>query len=199
MHLLSFGVLASGLIAGSVACGSGGDTSGPDAAVVVDSVPAVKRVFVTSSQYDGNLAAFGGGDKLCQQIATDAHLGGTWKAWLSIGGTSAVDRIADVAPWYLVDGVTKVFATKAQLRARPTVIINQDESGTIIDPMVTAPRDLVVETGTRNGGLSGADCGAWTNTGMGTYGFLDLPEYWTEYADGTCEVGSNKRLYCFEQ
>jgi hypothetical protein len=193
-RLLSLGVLT----VGSVACNSGED-SVADAGAIIDSVPPVKRVFVTSSQYDGDLARLGGGDKLCQQIATDARLGGTWKAWLSIGGVSAVDRISDVAPWFLIDGVTKVFATKAQLRARPTVIINQDESGMIIDPMITAPRDLVVETGTRNGGLSGADCGAWTNTGMGTYGFLDLPEYWTEYADGICDIGSNKRLYCFEQ
>lgn len=195
MRLLSFGVFTVGL----AACNSASTNDGADASPMIDTVPAVKRVFVTSSQYDGNLAPLGGGDALCQQIAADARLGGTWKAWLSIGGASAVDRIADVAPWYLVDGVTKVFATKAQLRARPTVIINQDESGTIIDPMVTAPRDLVVETGTLNGGLAGADCGGWTNTGMGTYGFLDLPEYWTEYADGICDVGSNKRLYCFEQ
>ena len=187
------------LLVGSFACGSGDESSGADAGTTVDSRPALKRVFVTSSQYDGDLARYGGGDKLCQQIATEARLGGTWKAWLSIGGMSAVDRIADVAPWYLVDGVTKVFATKAQLRARPSVIINQDESGTVIDPMMTSVGDLVVQTGTRNGGTSGADCGAWTNNGMGTYGFLDLPEYWTEYADGDCSVSSNKRLYCFEQ
>jgi hypothetical protein len=187
------------LSVGSISCGGGGENSGPDAGTLVDSPPAVKRVFVTSSQYDGDLARLGGGDKLCQQIATEARLGGTWKAWLSIGGANAIDRIADVAPWYLVDGVTKVFATKAQLRARPTVIINQDESGTVIDPMMTAVSDLVVETGTRNGGAAGAECGGWTNNGMGTYGFLDLPEYWTEYADGNCAVSSNKRLYCFEQ
>jgi hypothetical protein len=192
MRLLSFVLLTV------ISCGSS-DPATPDAAATVDSAPAARRVFVTSSQYDGDLARHGGGDKLCQQIATEAHLGGMWKAWLSIGGMSAIDRIADVAPWYLVDGVTEVFATKAQLRARPTVIINQDESGTIIDPMTTAVSDLVVETGTRNGGASGADCGGWTNTGEGTYGFLDLPEYWTEYADGGCAVSSNKRLYCFEQ
>ena len=195
MRLLSFAVL----MVSSFACGSGDEMGGADAGTTVDSRPALKRVFVTSSQYDGDLARHGGGDKLCQQIATEARLGGTWKAWLSIGGMNAVDRIADVAPWYLVDGVTKVFATKAQLRARPSVVINQDESGMVIDPMMTAVGDLVVQTGTRNGGTSGADCGGWTNSGMGTYGFLDLPEYWTEYADVDCSVGSNKRLYCFEQ
>ncbi len=198
MRLVSVAVLTFS----SSACGDGpGGTEGPpvDARVTVDSPPPVKRVFVTSSQYDGNLAPLGGGDRLCQQIAMEARLGGTWKAWLSIGGVNAIDRIADVAPWYLVDGVTKVFATKAQLRGRPTVIINQDENGMVIDPMTLGPGDLVVQTGTRNGGISGADCGAWTNTGQGTYGFLDLPEYWTEYADGGCAVSNNKRLYCIEQ
>ena len=53
MRLLPLGVLT----VGSMACGGGDSSSGADAGAMVDSPPALKRVFVTSSQYDGDLDA----------------------------------------------------------------------------------------------------------------------------------------------
>lgn len=172
----------------STDAGDGGGPSGP------------KRVFVTSGQFDGNLAKLGGPDSLCQEAATGAKLGGTWRAWISTTKQDAFDHIADVAPWYLLDGTTLVFASKAQLRSKPSAMINRDELGNVYDPETTAAGDLVVRTGTSRGGTAGETCLDWTATfdESGTYGFLDMLDDWTNFADGNCDA-DNARLYCFEQ
>jgi hypothetical protein len=67
----------------------------------------VKRVFVTSTGYPGNLGGLAGADAKCQERATAAGLGGTFKAWLSAAGTgnSAAERLTHATvPYVRVDG-----------------------------------------------------------------------------------------------
>ncbi len=98
-----------------------------------------KRVFVTSTTYTGDLATAAGtpidaqnagvmsANKLCQTAASAAALGGIWKAILHQPG-SGLDALADVGPWYRLDG-TLVFNNRAQLRTTPLAPISIDELG----------------------------------------------------------------------
>ncbi len=61
-----------------------------------------KRIFITSTKYDGDLWGVDWADAKCQARADAGSLWWTWKATVSIGGTLLEDRIAD--NWdYLVD------------------------------------------------------------------------------------------------
>jgi len=198
-------LLVGGLGLLSVACG--GDKMpnvGPDASVPlgIDApvAPAKHRVFVTSGQFGANLGGLAGADAACQGAATAAALGGTWRAWLSTSSVDAIDHIADVSPWYLIDGTTLAFSSHAQLGGQPSAPIDQNESGHTYDPAVTNTSDLVVRTGSV-AGRAAETCSDWTTTSAnsdGTYGFLDDPSTWTAFASGQCNT-TNGRLYCFQQ
>ncbi|MBL4634871.1 MAG: DUF1554 domain-containing protein [Kofleriaceae bacterium] len=173
----------------------------PDAFILPlpDAMATRSRVFVTSSQFSGNLGGLSGADSICQGAAESANLGGNWRAWLSTPTVSAIDRIADVAPWYLPDRTTVVFASHAQLRETPTVLIEWDENGPI-RWMNISVGDRVVKTGTQSGQRD-ETCMGFTSASEddhGTYGFFDELSYWSSFAAGRCS-SSNGRLYCFEQ
>lgn len=72
------------------------------------SAPATsyRRVFITSSYYDGNLGGLSGADAKCQNAANGANLGGSWKAWLSDSTTSASSRLEHFSGSYKrIDGL----------------------------------------------------------------------------------------------
>jgi hypothetical protein len=161
-----------------------------------------KRVFVTSATYTGNLKLQGsgadgldGGDKLCQLAASAATLGGTWRAWLSTTTVNAIDRIADVGPWYRLDGA-KVFNNKASIvTSGPLVAIDVDEVGG--SPKVNT------WTGTKKSGIFDSfSCHDWTdeapvNGYEGIVGITVGVQLWTESSSNPCHLENT--LYCFEQ
>ena len=116
------------------------DASNFDASATTDDGSCiVKRVFITSSVYEGVLTQYNAesvglaaGDALCQTAATAANLGGTWKAWLSDTNDGAIERLVDVGAYYLVDGLTKVFNNYANLGTTPLVPINMDETAATV-------------------------------------------------------------------
>jgi hypothetical protein len=68
-------------------------------------VNGAKRVFVSSETYTGDLGGLDGADAKCQALADAAHLGGTFKAWLSTSTVDAADRLThSTRPYTLVDG-----------------------------------------------------------------------------------------------
>jgi hypothetical protein len=156
-----------------------------------------KRVFVTSTGYSAQFPGLGAADSLCNAAATAGGLGGTFVAWLSDDTTDALDRVQDASPWYLTDGVTKVFGTHAQLQTQPTVVIDRDENGHQV------PSGSLVWTGTQSGGSSsGSTCESWqTADGEvdGTAGSTALTGQWTLQSEFDTPCGSAFSLYCFEQ
>jgi hypothetical protein len=181
----------------------------------LDAPLSKKHVFVTSKAFNGDLKTAGNGadglqgaDKLCASAATAAGLSGTWKAYVSgtvNGATSnAPDRIADVGPWYLLDGTLAV-ATKAQLSAAISHAIGVDELGS------TGPG--AVWTGTRLGTYTqacenpGGD--SWASADQGAQGTGGSALDATEWSAGTSTLGApnalamcsdgSLHLYCFEQ
>ncbi len=153
----------------------------------------MKRVFVTASDYDGKLGGLAGADAKCALSAQAANLGGTWKAWLSDDTTNALDRIANVGPWFLLDG-TKVFNNKANLATVPLSQITISEQG-------TRTSGSYAWTGTLGGGARSPDtCGSWAfndATKKGNVGYLTSASNWTEYSAWPCSY--RMHLYCIEQ
>jgi hypothetical protein len=75
---------------------AGDDT---DAGDVDSGAPPGRRVFITSDFFFGNLVAaapgaadgLAAGDRLCNEVAARASLGGSWRAWLSSDTIDAID------------------------------------------------------------------------------------------------------------
>jgi hypothetical protein len=174
--------------------GGGGPMSGP------------KRIFITKTEYNGNLAEAGnaatgieGGDNLCKLAAEAAVLGGTWKAWLSDANTDAIDRLDDVGPWYTVDRSEIIFNNKANIITGPLAAVGLNENGESLG------LNREVWTGTKLNGRKDPeyvnDCEDWkngTNTGDGWTGSgVHSDTWWTQYYERPCQSGNH--LYCFEQ
>src|SRR5438045_530753 len=67
--------------------------------------PNVRRVFVSSKAYAGDFGGITGADATCEDLASDAGLGGTWLAWLSDNDASPAARFVHAnVPYALVGG-----------------------------------------------------------------------------------------------
>jgi hypothetical protein len=147
------------------------DTSPLDTGM--DTGPATRIVFVTSTTTNGAFGAIGGAhaaaDARCNFFAAGAKLPGTYKAWLSTSTMDATTYLAHFSGQYvLVDGITVVANDWTQLTSGTLLHpINMTESGGL--PPVTFTDCLTgtaVWTGTEtNGGVSGtATCADWTSS-----------------------------------
>lgn len=167
---------------------------------VPDAAPSFKRVFVASTQHDGNFGGLTGADAFCTSAANAAHLGGgPWVAWLSSSTTNAIDRITGDGPWKLVDG-TAVFANKAALAMPPSVAIDLDEHGA-----QPGGADNMWTGTLANGTASAYTCMDWTSTSSNDAGStgmrVNADATWTDSGAGYSLLCSNAqpRIYCFEQ
>lgn len=166
--------------------------------VKVDAPPDGGRtVFVTSAVVPGNFGVTGGlaaGDALCNQLASDAKLPGTYVAWLSSSTVSALSRVTGLGPWYRRDGVlvTSKFALGGDTISAP---INRTETG--LDLSTVSGEDRVW-TGTRLGSFYSSNCNDWTaGAGGGAAGNLkNTGSGWTQTSQPNC--GNSLHLYCFE-
>src|SRR5262249_51926521 len=140
------------------------------------------------------------GDNQCMRAATSANLDGTWRAWVSVAATSALDHAigapGNVAgPWTLPDRATIVFANRAQLATGPSQPITRDARGD------DAGSNIPVWTGTTAAGTPAETCADWTVDHAGVTGRAGrlgaLGAAWTDDATITC--GTYAYLYCFEQ
>jgi hypothetical protein len=178
-------------------CGGGGMAN-------VCAMP-VKRVFATRAKFLGTFGGIAMGDQICNDAAQAAGIAGAWKAWLSDPQNNAIDRIADVGPWYLMDRMTLVFTGKTALGQAPLVGIDMDEYGA----MIAQGNPFLVEsawTGTLQGGHKANtggydDCNGWNRASVdGISGSLMDPSTWTDTGSRAHDCSTdNQHLYCFEQ
>lgn len=180
----------------------------------------IQHVFISSSDYDGNLVAAAGdptldgpaaADRLCNLAAKNAHLGGTWTAWISVGDGSnlddptapaylksyphasyraaAIDRIAGVGPWFdrsiEYDGQT----SEAQLFADRNALVTGALGGIFYDEYGNLPTGLdgvTTWTGTRTDGRPTSwDCAGWTTNTSAALGVAGAE---SDYSD-TIDIG----------
>ena len=191
----------------SVARGSGTAATEDITNVIVACIRAEPladvRVFVTSTDYDGDLGGLAGADDECQAAADTAGLGGgPWIAWLSDSTGDAIDRIPngryrllDVLAATLVLDDTVVALDKDDLLSGPVNLrnlINIDEFG--------QERWAKPYTGTNVNGTANPDhCNNWTDNtaeASGRYGTNDQTDMdWTTNGTGQCTDA--RALYCF--
>lgn len=171
---------------------------------------AVKRLFVTSSLYRSTeLGGLAGADLRCQQVADSAtraglaDLGGArWVAWLSDGSTDAIERLADLGPWYLVDKQTRIFNNRAHVALAPAMLrtgITQDERG---NPIAITSANSLYWTGTAPGGRKApGHCDSWRDPMYSEGGLTgaigEVGDRWTARLSSAC-IGAHA-LLCFEQ
>jgi hypothetical protein len=168
------------------------DTGAPSADA--DAAKASFRVFVSSTTPTGNLGGIAGADALCNQLATAAKLGGTYRAWVSVNGADAIDHVTSAGPWHLVTGEL-VAADKAKLASGTlSHLIDKDEKGAT----PAAAEDRVWTATGGNGRFVAPDCAQWTGAGSGLAGEArnSNATKWTDLVAEACTQVN--RVYCFE-
>ncbi len=167
---------------------------------------ASKRVFITSTSYNGNLGGVAGANTKCQTQATAANLGGTWKAWISDGGALEAYQLTHaIVPYKLVNGTTIANNWTDLTDQSLLAPINVTELGTTLS---SANNPAYVWTNTADSGhpwdtQANLTCSGWTSnlsTQTAPAGsFMETTWRWStgENLKPTCNTTA--RLYCFEQ
>jgi hypothetical protein len=162
-------------------------------------------VFVTSKRYKGNLGGVSGADDKCQDLADDAGLVGTFRAWISSGSISPAQSWSTPTidfPYYLADGTTKVADGWEHLfTARDYELhhaINQNENG----QTVTEAFQAWTNTNWNGKRVSTEDdCDGWSRSGtdwQGKFGGVqDTGHHWSW--KGAVNCNWEIRLYCIQQ
>jgi len=164
--------------------------------------------FASSGTYTGNLGGLVGADAICNQLAGEAGLPGTYMAWLSdrsVGGSPA-QRFAtrSSGPYQLVNGTRVVANWNDLVDGTLAHAIDLDENG---NPADSDPDEAVWTATTSAGGHSGwgnplDDCDGWTigtSDGEGMIGlYFQTDGRWTNVGGvQTCE--KRNLIYCFQQ
>jgi hypothetical protein len=168
--------------------------AGKDSATV-DAAKKPLRAFVTSQTKNGNLGGVAGADAFCMTRAMAANLGGTYRAWISVNGSDAIDHITSTGPWQLVTG--EVVADNKTTLASGVLkhLIDRDENGA----MPPEAEDRAWTATGSNGRYVGPDCAMWATTGGG--GVVgearnNNANQWTALTNEACNEVN--RVYCFE-
>ncbi len=185
---------------GGGSSGSGGESgmggAGGETGTGGSVARTVSLVFVTASRQTANLGGLEGADAICAGEAANAGLTGEFKAWLSILGTPAADRLTrSTVPYELVDGTRLA-----------------DDWEDLVDMQLLAPIDLDADgqpqggdvwTGTLPSGqpFVDGDCAGFTSNASdslslcGSTAFSD--NRWTAAQTPSCNT--SLRLFCFQQ
>lgn len=157
----------------------------------------IKLVFVTSNTYTGNLGGLSGADEKCQQLADNAKLGGTYKAWLSDNTGSPSTRFNKYDYYYILINGTIIARSWNDLT-----------DGSILAPIDTDEnKNLVTDYAFSNTNPDGGwgtdwdyECENWS-AAVGSYANIGSTtatnDDWTFYNYVGCSRSSH--LYCFEQ
>ena len=158
---------------------------------------STKRVFVTSTSYDGNLGGLDGADSKCQTQANTAGLNGTWKAWLRSETVSAASRLSHNNGSYVLTNGNKIADNWSDLTdGSINYPINVNETGALV-------AQTLVWTQTFSDGTAGppaAACSNWTSNSLGADIVGDTTKTdggWSNSSSNVCS--STHSLYCFEQ
>jgi len=125
-----------------------------DVTITGDFAPEPNRVFVSSAVNSGNFGGIAGGDAICQGLAVNAGLAGTYHILLSTTAADWTTRIAGARGWIRVDGEPvgdQTVGTSAGLYN-----IRLDEHGTDVG--------LSTYWSVGNTLTGGTTCSAWTSS-----------------------------------
>ena len=176
-----------------------------------------KRVFITSTNYNGNLGGLSGADAKCQAAANDPDkntatndgLGGIWKAWLSDSTTSPTSTSRMIhfdGPYKRLDGLTIADDWSELILNLPVTnqiqypILKTELGGNGVYAWTNTKADGTIYS---NSSYATTSCNDWsssTNSSSlrGVIGSATATNStWTQYLAIRCDLV--KSLYCFEQ
>lgn len=202
------------------------NTSGVTVEVTIPTSPPSglppRRVFITSTNYNGDLKTAGsnvglgtisetsqhpgldGADKICQSRANSSTTypdlkNSVWKAWLSDSTLSAASRLSHSGSFTLVNGNTIANDWNDLTDGFLAAPINTDENGNILSKNVWTSTKI-------SGDINHVSwtCNNWTNPTnnfFGSNGFSSKKDkLWTEESGGSgCASITYQHLYCFEE
>jgi hypothetical protein len=210
--MTSGGMTSGGMTSGGMTSGGvpdAGRDAGQDARSDSGTLTPTMGFFVTSTgsgASGGNLGGLPGADAKCQALAATKGFGAkTWKAYLSVEGIDARDRIG-TGPWYNQKG-TLIAPNLSALHASDIPVADAvDENGAFVP---ASEHDIL--TGSKNDGTSeGSNCNAWTSNATSALchvGHVNAAGpatgAWNDAHDVACNqnsfIGANGvgRIYCF--
>ena len=158
-----------------------------------DADAGMLHAFVSSAVITASLGGLAGADAKCNQLAMAQGLPGTYRAWLSVPGTEARDRVTSAGPWYRVDDVVAIASREELLGGSISKSMALDEKGN----KAPVEEDRVWTATLPDGTYSGPDCNLWTGMGTGRVGEAEFTD--TRWSNSTVEdCGNINRLYCFQ-
>jgi len=179
-----------------------------DDGVTLPAFCAKKVIFLSSTQYGGNLGGLAGADAKCQGLAEASGLSGSFKAWLTDSTTSANARL--------------IHHTGSYVRTDGAVIaINWFDltDGWIKEPIICDElkncEDHYIDngiafTGSNKRGFGDGFCQDWTldssmltavvgSAGRIDSGWTDSGYKWDSFGGSPRVTCTSARLYCIEQ
>ena len=161
-----------------------------------------RKVFATSTSFNGDLGGIAGANALCQSLADAAGLGGQFLAWLSDTSSSPASRFDRLGSFQLVDGTTVADDWADLTDGTIDHAISLDEYGNSVTGFAW--------TDTRTEGTlaqAAASCQNWTSSSppvtppipppLGYRGDVTSTSEWT-LSGGLQGCDTTNRLYCFE-
>ena len=160
---------------------------------------APRKVFITAGTWNGHLKGLTGADAKCQAEAISAGLGGTFRAWLSDGETSALQHLESSAfsGRYRLPNKVKLSDVangwSDLINGTLAFPINQHADGNL-----TASPEVWTNTNALGESKGPNHCSSWTKTsGNARRGnALKIDAGWTDFYDSQCSAA--RHLYCFE-
>ena len=151
-------------------------------------------VFVTSTSTRlAEVGGLAGADAMCNQLAADAGLRGTYVAWLSDASTSAASRLSGARGWVRYDGKPVVDTVADLLAGRILHPILLTETG------VAVTGQFGIITATSNDGTLAEDCSGFTSTSSSVTMMTGIAgatfSTWTQNLASNCS--QSLPLYCF--
>ncbi len=189
----------------------------------------VKRVFLSSLSYQGDLGDLAGAHAKCQSLADAELLGGTWKAWIAInsGSRPATNFSAKskFVGWRLLDGSLVADSFGDLIANGPSNPIFLTEDGSFPASDIEVWTNVEMDGDPIGFGGEDTTCSFWTDntvafgaaTGLASpslgvppicIGFENLKEggdpvtpenFWTYCRHDFASCDVPKHLYCFEQ
>lgn len=173
------------------------------------------RIFVTSTQYNGDLKTAGsnvglgaatdgidGANKICQSRAAAGGIAGNWKAWISeTGGVNASTNLTNHYTIPVKLYINPNFQPASNWTQLTSGSLSSGINGDEFKHWMPGPYNYVWTNTANNGTAIGSNCNGWTDGTTGYYGYMgqggNLSGWTNLNSNQSCD--KTAFLYCFEQ